>query len=246
MDKRTFSPHAILITGGTAAERLEKANLPLTPTPNHLVLEPEEEKVTIGIDQVRHLKRWIVIKPNQDQLKTILIPEAQRLTTPAQNSLLKTLEEPPAYARITLTAPNTASLIPTIVSRCSTRSLTPRVEVALTSARHQEAVKDLINILKEGRGEALNWSATYKEKVAQRSDALNILDSWISVLRDIVLIRKGDRVSILNKEHASALTDLASLYQPSWGTNLEEINQIMKKTNVNARIALEVFLLRLW
>ena len=43
----------------------------------------------------------------------------------AQNALLKTLEEPPAYAVIILLSDNESALLPTIVSRCITLQMKP-------------------------------------------------------------------------------------------------------------------------
>ena len=47
------------------------------------------------------------------------------MTEQAQNALLKTIEEPPAYAVIILLTDNLASLLPTIQSRCITLNLKP-------------------------------------------------------------------------------------------------------------------------
>ena len=47
------------------------------------------------------------------------------MTLQAQNALLKTIEEPPAYAVILLLADNPDSLLPTISSRCVILNLKP-------------------------------------------------------------------------------------------------------------------------
>lgn len=47
------------------------------------------------------------------------------MTVQAQNALLKTLEEPPAYAVILLLATNADALLPTILSRCVLLNLRP-------------------------------------------------------------------------------------------------------------------------
>jgi DNA polymerase-3 subunit delta' len=46
------------------------------------------------------------------------VPDADMMTVQAQNALLKTIEEPPAYAVILLLTENANSLLPTICSRC--------------------------------------------------------------------------------------------------------------------------------
>ena len=49
----------------------------------------------------------------------------ERATPSAANALLKTLEEPPGYVNLLLLAPDTDSLLPTIVSRCQVIPLRP-------------------------------------------------------------------------------------------------------------------------
>ena len=62
----------------------------------------------------------VAIKPYQGPYKIYLIPDAEKMTPQAQNALLKTIEEPPAYAVIMLLTSNVDALLPTIVSRCVT------------------------------------------------------------------------------------------------------------------------------
>lgn len=61
----------------------------------------------------------------QVSYKIYILNEAEKLTLQAQNALLKTIEEPPAYAVILLLTSNADSLLPTISSRCVTLNLRP-------------------------------------------------------------------------------------------------------------------------
>ena len=83
--------------------------------PDYLEL-PREEKLTIA--QVRRLRSDLSLKPHSGQWRVGVIPEAERLGIPAQNALLKLIEEPPTQTVLILTAPSSASLLPTTVSRC--------------------------------------------------------------------------------------------------------------------------------
>lgn len=75
------------------------------------------------IDVVRSVKADVFTLPNEAARKVYLLANADTMTVQAQNSLLKMLEEPPAYALFLLTAPSRASLLPTVVSRCTVFSL---------------------------------------------------------------------------------------------------------------------------
>lgn len=78
-----------------------------------------EKPNTISVDDIRtQLNNDIEIKPYQGPYKIYIVPEADLMTTQAQNALLKTLEEPPEYAVIFLLTENAEKLLPTITSRC--------------------------------------------------------------------------------------------------------------------------------
>ena len=62
-----------------------------------------EKPNTISVDDIRtQVNNDIVIKPYSSPYKIYIIPEADLLSVQAQNALLKTIEEPPAYAVIFL------------------------------------------------------------------------------------------------------------------------------------------------
>lgn len=75
---------------------------------------------SIGIDQVRLIKHFLSTQPTTSDHKTTILLYAENLTRVAQNALLKTLEEPPTFAKIILVSPNTHIFLPTILSRCQT------------------------------------------------------------------------------------------------------------------------------
>ena len=79
--------------------------------------EKNKEKNSISINQIRYLNSKISEKPITSNRKVYIINNADAMTIEAQNSLLKTLEEPPEYATIILVAANVDKLLNTIKSR---------------------------------------------------------------------------------------------------------------------------------
>ena len=78
-----------------------------------------EKPNTISVDDIREqINADIQIKPYSDPYKIYIVPNADLMTVQAQNALLKTIEEPPAYAVIFLLTENAETLLPTIRSRC--------------------------------------------------------------------------------------------------------------------------------
>ena len=75
------------------------------------------EGASIGVDEIRNIQGDVAIKPMYSKRKVYIIEEADNMTVQAQNCLLKTLEEPPLYVVLILTASNYESLLETIRSR---------------------------------------------------------------------------------------------------------------------------------
>jgi len=78
----------------------------------------EEEQTNIKIEQIRMLQSKIYEKPIISDKKVYIIDNSEKMTKEAQNSLLKTLEEPPEYIIIILISSNENILLNTIKSRC--------------------------------------------------------------------------------------------------------------------------------
>lgn len=79
----------------------------------------------ISVDQVRQLRADAHIRPNEARRKVYLLERADRMNPPAQNAMLKLLEEGPAYAAFLLLTENSGGLLTTIRSRCETLTLAP-------------------------------------------------------------------------------------------------------------------------
>ncbi|MEQ8661151.1 MAG: DNA polymerase III subunit delta' [Gammaproteobacteria bacterium] len=79
---------------------------------------PEEERKSIGIEQVRELLAFFALTSHYGRHKVVLIEPAEAMTTAAANALLKMLEEPPGNALLVLVSHRPGQLLPTILSRC--------------------------------------------------------------------------------------------------------------------------------
>lgn len=91
-----------------------------------IIYVSHEKPNTISVDDIRaQVNNDVAIKPYSSKYKVYIINEAEKMTTQAQNAILKTLEEPPAYAVILLLVSNMNSLLPTILSRCVTLNMKP-------------------------------------------------------------------------------------------------------------------------
>ncbi len=84
-----------------------------------IIYVSHEKPNTLGVDDIRkQVNDDIVLKPYSSRYKVYIIDEAEKMNIQAQNALLKTIEEPPAYAVIILLTTNADGFLPTILSRC--------------------------------------------------------------------------------------------------------------------------------
>lgn len=89
-----------------------------------IIYVKHEKPNTISVDDIRtQVNNDIVIKPYSSRYKVYIVDDAEKMNEQAQNALLKTIEEPPAYAILILLTTNAAAFLPTILSRCVTLNI---------------------------------------------------------------------------------------------------------------------------
>lgn len=71
-----------------------------------------------SVEDIRSLVDQVRIPPQAGKYKVYIIDEVHMLSLSAFNAFLKTLEEPPAYAKFILATTEKHKIIPTILSRC--------------------------------------------------------------------------------------------------------------------------------
>jgi DNA polymerase-3 subunit gamma/tau len=71
-----------------------------------------------SVDDIRSLVEQVRYPPQGSAFKVYIVDEVHMLSTSAFNALLKTLEEPPSYAKFILATTEKHKILPTILSRC--------------------------------------------------------------------------------------------------------------------------------
>lgn len=85
--------------------------------PDIIYVRPKADKKSIGAKDMRKLEEDVAVKPFNSKHKVYIFEDASLLSEEAQNTFLKTFEEPPEYAVFILITENSASLLQTILSR---------------------------------------------------------------------------------------------------------------------------------
>jgi DNA polymerase III subunit delta' len=110
------------------ADKRNNDPLLLSTHPDFVTFPPDGPLRQISIQQMRLLKDRAQLKPLRGHWRIFLIDGIDRAFEQSANSLLKTLEEPPAHLILIMTAQNPYDLLPTIRSRAVQFQLTPLSE----------------------------------------------------------------------------------------------------------------------
>ncbi len=102
------------------------------------VLEGHVDILRLSAPKVAELRdalSFAAQKPYEARCKAIVIESADDMTDAAANSLLKTLEEPPAGTVFLLSARSVSGVLPTIASRCALVPVSPEPDSSRLIAR---------------------------------------------------------------------------------------------------------------
>ena len=178
---------SLLIVGGTSEERKQRTEKIIRKYKishfDKIVLKEQNVK-SIGIDQIRRLQHQLSLKPYSSFYQIGIIPTAEKLTIPAQNALLKLLEEPPKDTIIILSSQNADLLLPTIVSRCQIIRLASKsqIEIKKSIIDHQSLI--INHILRAGVGERIKIA---NEIAKNRDDAIKFCQIQLVIWRKKML-----------------------------------------------------------
>ena len=124
--------HAHLIVGedgigkSLLAKGLAEVILGVEPRDNYVdIINYKTSENTFKIANVRELISEVNKKPYEADKKVIILYDGQKMTTEAQNALLKTIEEPPSGVYIIILTTSLELLLDTIKSRCQISKLSP-------------------------------------------------------------------------------------------------------------------------
>jgi DNA polymerase-3 subunit delta' len=93
-----------------------------------IVNEKVEAQNAIKIEAVRHVDKFLRLRPSESRRRLAVVDDAHKMSNDAANALLKVLEEPPPLAQIILCVSDEHSLPSTIRSRCAVLYFRPVAE----------------------------------------------------------------------------------------------------------------------
>ncbi|WP_434510862.1 DNA polymerase III subunit delta' [Desulfitobacterium sp. AusDCA] len=264
--------HLLLFHGGGAIER-RKAGLYLAQTlncqypvegepclkcsacrkidsgnhPDVQIIQPS--KASFGIEEILQWQEKVYRKHFEGKYKVFILEQADRLTLPAENALLKVIEEPPERTIIILSAQNAETLLPTIQSRAQNIYFPVSGELAwinslASSAANQHEAHEAFRlsgadpdcaqtILELGVGKVEKWVEDFHEAI-QEKDFLKVFG--------LFPVEKNEALIYLQ---VLAYQDFIRLVNPKAMLAIDKaLDQIRKQAN--PRLVIEVLALELF
>lgn len=163
-----------------------------------------EDQQTITISQVRRLQQQISLTTG-GQLQPVIIHQAQNLSLPAQQALLKTLEEPPPNHLLILTVPSANQLLPTILSRGQLIYL----KHPHAPSSHEDSLKLFQTIAQNPPGRLVSLAHQLTQKPT-RASLLKALETLRYHLKKQPNSTRGQALQLINQ----ALKDLDNNLNP--------------------------------
>ena len=96
----------------SSCQRIERGSYP------DVVLVEPGDNGSIGVEPIRQVTGGAAYKPFEGRCRVVVVDDAERLVWPAQNALLKTLEEPQSTSQFVLVTAYPDLLLATVRSRC--------------------------------------------------------------------------------------------------------------------------------
>lgn len=172
--------------------------------PDFFLIEPDGN--SIKIDQIRQIQKNILEKPINSLKKVYIIDNADTMTKEAQNSLLKTLEEPQEFIVIILIASNENNILATVKSRCTKMYFQKLSDINIKTFINEKF--NNIN-LDENMLKLCDGSISKSIKVIEKISILNqiklIVDS-LDAMDELNIINQNE-VFYNNKEDINLLLD---------------------------------------
>lgn len=220
--------------------------------PDFLYLEPDGN--SIKIEQIRYLQRKIQEKPIISNKKVYIINDADKMTTEAQNCLLKTLEEPPEYSTIILIGSNENAFLNTIKSRCMKISFQPIESKSIK--KYMEETYEITNISQNmldafqgSIGKAIilkNKKQQYEtiEAIIENLNQKDIID--ILKLSENIYQSKDEIMNIL--EYMNIILLKLAKENIQYANCIEIIENTKKRLNQNANydMSIDNMILNMW
>lgn len=220
-------------------------------SPDFVYITDEDGLIKVG--DIRALTENIMLKPVKSERRVFIINNADLMNEPAQNALLKILEEPPLYATIILVLSNKEKILRTIKSRCNEITFSPLTNEEMHEYfKNQEIPEDLFKYARGsiGKLEQLKDS-NYLENLMELEKAISYVD-LLEMNKALTKLKENKEL----KENIDKILDLLIIkfsneLEEDYSKRIKQIEIIEEcnnnlKHNANFDISLDNMMIKLW
>ena len=158
-----------------------------------LITWTHEKPKTFSVEDARRLVADVQIRPFSSLRKIYIVPDAHLMNVEAQNTLLKTLEEPPEYVVLLLLCDSADMMLETIRSRCVMISLESAART-MPEESLRLAMSILLNIHEWTMPEILGAVRELSGNKLMITEFLDLFTSWY---RDVLYFKATRNVEAL-------------------------------------------------
>ncbi len=190
--------------------------------PDLRTVSPVKKSRIIDVEVIDDVIEMASLRPFESQWRAFILHDAERMRGPAQNHLLKTLEEPLGQAIFILVTEHPQFLLPTIRSRC---------QQVRFGALRPDTVRELLMARREIDDESARAVAALAQ--GQMSRALDLVDTERrQVMLDVVTrLTAGEDPLALSEEFASYISGQRGQFesQVKDTQNADELREMTKE-----------------
>ena len=219
--------------------------------PDFFILDEED---TIKNEQIREINKSILEKPIENFKKVYIINNSENMTIQAQNSLLKTLEEPPEHAVIILITANENKMLTTIKSRCTKIKFNPLNNSEIcTILKQKYQIDNLTDDLLKLAGGSIERAL----KVQTNEHTYNYLEKTfkdIKNINELEFLKTKEEIT-QNKDEINSILEYINIILKDLSTNdpkyincifiVEQTKERLKR-NSNFDMTIDNLLLKIW
>jgi DNA polymerase-3 subunit gamma/tau len=173
-----------------------------------------------SVEDIRSLIEQVRIPPQSGKYKVYIIDEVHMLSQQAFNAFLKTLEEPPSYAKFILATTEKHKVLPTILSRCQIFDFR-RISVDDISFQLKYVAE---NQMIHAEDEALQVIAQKAD--GSMRDGLSIFDQIVSFTgKDLTYAKVIESLNVLDYDYYFKFTEM--LVRGDYASALLLVNEVI-------------------
>lgn len=221
--------------------------------PDIQIIDETEEK-SIKTEVIKEMVKGVYEKPIASSKKVYIINDSQKMTKEAQNSLLKTLEEPPEYVVIILITENENLLLNTIKSRCTKVKFNPLTNNEIIKILKEKYEYEEIseNILEVAGGSVTQALSVFGKEIIfseikntfSNLENTNIID--LLNKKDVIFKDKDNIYEILNYINITLFNKISENIKYTNAIKIVEETKDRLKKNSNYDMTIDNLLLKIW